>query len=122
MAEECAEKRAVDALRFALERVKKAATQEQQDETYYSSLLGGSLDAMHLVECAFPQAQLRNGMSMLMVATGFFSSSVFQYALERGDTVDSTDKYGMTPLLHAAHAGCVPYMRELVARSEVGGA
>ena len=116
MAEKCAKARAVDALQFALERSKMPQTEEQQTTTYYATLVGGSLDAMRLVECAFPQAQLQIGMSVLMVAARLFSSSVFQYALQRGDTVDSTDNFGMTPLLHAAAAGCVPYMRELVAR------
>ena len=113
---ECAKRRAVDAMRFAMERAKKPPTEAQQNETYYGSLLGGSLDVMRLAECAFPQAQLQYGMSVLMVAARFFSSSVFQYALERGAPIDSTDAAGMTPLLHAAHAGCVPFMRELVAR------
>ena len=114
--EECAKRRAVDALRFTLERTKKPATEKQQSATYYAAVLGGSLDAMRLVECAFPQAQLADGVNVLMVAARFFSSSVFQYVLKRGAPVDSTDSSGMTPLLHAADAGCVPFMRELVAR------
>ena len=55
-------------------------------------------------------------MNMLMAAAGLVCWSIFQYALERGDAVDSADDFGMTPLLHAADAGCVPFMRELVAR------
>ena len=112
---ECAKKRAVDALRFALERAKKPATQKQQDATYYAALLGGSLDAIRLVERVFPLAQLPYGRNKLLVNTKFFSSSVW-YALENGASVDSTDGCGLTPLLRAANAGCVPFMRELVAR------
>ena len=116
LTKECAQKRSVDALRFASQKVQYPATEKQQNATYYAALVGGSLDAMHFVECAFPQAQLPFGMNVLMVGARFGSSSVFQYALERGDAVNSTDNSGLTPLLHAANEGCVPFMRELVAR------
>ena len=103
-------------LRFVLERAKKPATEAQQNATYYGAIISGSLDAMRLVECAFPQVQLPHGRNMLMVAAMFFCSSLFHYALEKGTPINCTDDSGMTPLLHAADAGCVPFMRELVAR------
>ena len=115
LAKKCARTRSVDALRFVLESAKEQPL-EHQNAAYHAAVMGGSLDAMRLVESAFPHAQLPYGMDVLMIATWFLSSSVFQYALDKGSPVNSTDFCGLTPLLHAAKAGCVTFMRELVAR------
>ena len=116
LASKCARTRSVDALRFVLEKVQKPLTQKQRNATYFAALSGGSLDAMRLVQSALSRAQLPHGMNLLMVATRYFCSSVFVFALENGALINSTDDDKMTPLLHAADAGCVPFMRELVAR------